>query len=405
MKSRLTCCLLIGCCCMLLCAQEMTYNITLSNNWNESKEYEPVVLNLNDLKLNFTPKSATVWVENEEIASQLDDLTGDFVADELAFLVNMPANSKKKVKITFSSKKSNKQYPPQVYAEMLISDKKEKHPQIQSLTTPGTSYVYNNLHHHGPAFESELTAFRTYFDQRQSVDIYGKQKKQLELSTTQFYPTQAQIDEGYGDDVLWAGTTVGLGSLRGYDNGKLLNIEPVAWRTECIRAYGPIRTVVDIIDNAWEYQGKELNMTSRYILYGGHRDVRVELSFNEELEKEQFCTGIIKLEKAELFNNSKGLAACWGENWPYGKKDTIDHPKVTLGLGIYVPQKYINGEPENVENVLYLIGAAGEKNLNYFITFSTVRENFGYKNSQEWFSYVEQWENNLNHPLIIEIEK
>lgn len=33
-------------------------------------------------------------------------------------------------------------------------------------------------------------------------------------------------------------------------------------------------------------------MTHRYILYAGHRDLRIETTFAEPLEEETFCTGV-----------------------------------------------------------------------------------------------------------------
>ena len=170
---------------------------------------------------------------------------------------------------------------------------------------PGNSTVYNNLHHHGTALESALVAYRIYFDQKQKVDLLGKFKKGFELKETQFYPTQEHKDKGYGDDVLWVGGTCGGGALKGWVDGKTTHIEPVAYRTETIRSYGPIRTVVDVIDTDWQYQGKELNMTNRYILYGGHRDAQVDVFFAAPRGEETFCTGVINVKDSEHYTDSK----------------------------------------------------------------------------------------------------
>lgn len=59
------------------------------------------------------------------------------------------------------------------------------------------------MHHHGPAFESELVAYRLYFDKKQTVDIYGKFNKGFEIKESQFYPTDEQLARGFGDDVCW----------------------------------------------------------------------------------------------------------------------------------------------------------------------------------------------------------
>ena len=88
-----------------------------------------------------------------------------------------------------SSAQTDKTYPARVFAEMLIRDaKKQKHAPTQSVTVPGTTNFYNMLHGHGPMFESELVAYRVYFNQKQTVDPYGKFKKGLEIKESGFYP-------------------------------------------------------------------------------------------------------------------------------------------------------------------------------------------------------------------------
>lgn len=387
---------------LTLQAQEKELTLTVSNSWKEAKQNEPVVVNLEKLNLGFTVQSVIVKEGTTEIPSQLDDLNGDGKADEAAFLLDMPAKSKRNITVTLSAEKSDKTYPAQVYAQMMLSDKKKKYPKIQSLTVPGESDVYNCLHHHGPAFESELVAYRIYFDKRQTVDIYGKSRKGFELAETLFYPTDEHKAKGYGDDVLWVGSTCGAGTLKGWENGKPAHIIPTL-RTECIRAYGPLRTVVDVIDTDWEYQGKTITMTTRYILYGGHRDARVEVSFAEPLGDETFCTGVINVKNSEHFTDHKGLIGCWGTDWPAGANDTIGRKLETVGLAVCIPNRYVKEEQPVTENLLYTVGAKGQEGFTYHISFASLRESFGFKNAKEWFAYMKQWEKELEHPCEVKI--
>ena len=387
---------------LTLQAQEKELTLTVSNSWKEAKQNEPVVVNLEKLNLGFTVQSVIVKEGTTEIPSQLDDLNGDGKADEAAFLLDMPAKSKRNITVTLSAEKSDKTYPAQVYAQMMLSDKKKKYPKIQSLTVPGESDVYNCLHHHGPAFESELVAYRIYFDKRQTVDIYGKSRKGFELAETLFYPTDEHKAKGYGDDVLWVGSTCGAGTLKGWENGKPAHIIPTL-RTECIRAYGPLRTVVDVIDADWEYQGKTITMTTRYILYGGHRDARVEVSFAEPLGEETFCTGVINVKNSEHFTDHKGLIGCWGTDWPAGANDTIGRKLETVGLAVCIPNRYVKEEQPVTENLLYTVGAKGQEGFTYHVSFASLRESFGFKNAKEWFAYMKQWKKELEHPCEVKI--
>jgi hypothetical protein len=93
MKKSIKIALAIVCCLPLnALAQKAEKNISIEveNAWSKAKENEPVVLKIKDLNAGFTVKSATVWVGNREIPSQLDDLNGDRKADELAFVTDVP---------------------------------------------------------------------------------------------------------------------------------------------------------------------------------------------------------------------------------------------------------------------------------------------------------------------------
>ena len=358
---------------LLLCGLSVTaeaqetqksFKVEVSNTWNKAKADEPVVIKLSEINPQFRVRSAVVMNGSEEIPSQLDDLNGDLRPDELAFVIDLPAKSKKTVTVTLSSAKSDKTYPARVYAEMLVSDKRGKHVPVHSVTIPGTSNIYNQMHHHGPAFESEL--------------VYKRQ-------------------------VLLVGGSCGLGALKGWDGKKSTHIEPVSTLTERIIAYGPVRTIAEIEVTDWQYQGSELRMTNRYTLYGGHRDVFVETFFEEPLKDEIFCTGVIDIKGSVSYSDHKGLIGCWGTDWPVN--DTVKYAKETVGLGTYIPQKYVKAEVKDKANYLYTIGAKGSKYFTHNITFTSMKETFGYKTPEAWFAYIREWKEELEHPAVVKVMK
>ena len=64
--------------------------IEIVNDWEIHKQDEPVVVGLKDIDIDFDVRSVRVWDGEREIASQLDDLDGNGLADELAFLNLQP---------------------------------------------------------------------------------------------------------------------------------------------------------------------------------------------------------------------------------------------------------------------------------------------------------------------------
>lgn len=382
------------------------FTVEVSNQWNKEKIDAPVVIRLDQMRSSFRVRSAVVMYSNEEIPSQLDDINGDLKADELAFVIDMAPQSRKVFTVTLSSAESKKNYTPRVFAEMLVRDaKKQQHVPAQSITVPGNASSYNMLQHHGPAFESALVAYRIYFDKKQTVDPYGKFKKGLEIQESQFYPTNEQLAQGFGDDVLMVGNSCGIGTLKGWSGTQATHIEPVAFRTERILAYGPVRTITDVEVKGWQYQGKELTMTNRYILYAGHRDILVETFFAEPLKNEIFCTGVQNIMGNETisYSDHKGLIGSWGRHWPV--TDTVKYTKETIGIATYIPQKYVRQEVKDKDNFLYTISSPGSKCFHHYTMFTSRKETFGYPTSEAWFAYMQEWKEDLEHPVIIKVRK
>jgi hypothetical protein len=392
---------------MLLAAQTATQTITVevSNKAKTQRVDEPVVVNLADLELGFVPRSAVVTCGDTEIASQLDDLDGDRRADELAFVADIPAKGKRSFEVTFSDAKSDKKYTPRVYADLKIADKKSgKHALVRSVTIPGTTNVYSHMHHHGPAFESELVAYRIYFNEKVTPDPYGKFNKGLEIEESQFYPTDEQLARGFGDDVLRVGNSCGVGAFKGWNGTEATHITPVDQMTERIIAYGPIRTVTEVEVNGWQYNGKEYNsVVTRYTLYAGHRDMQVEAFFDTTLNGERFSTGAQILKEGTAYSDHKGLTASWGTDWPVN--DTVKYAKETVGIATYVPQKYVVKEAEDPVNYLYVIANDGGDYLKYYTMFTSMKETFGYKTPEAWFAYAEEWKKSLEQPVDVKIRK
>lgn len=385
--------------------QEKKIEVIVENPWNAEKVDEPVVIDLSSLGAGFTVKSATVFDGTNEIPSQLDDMNGDTRADELAFVINLPASGKKTLNVILSSLKSDKTYPARVYAEMLFrTSKKNKYAKGYAIYADGASDTYNVQHHHGAAFESELVAYRIYFNEKQTTDLYGKFHKGLELAESQFYPTDEQLKRGFGDDVIKVNSSCGAGTLRGWDGTQSTLIKPVAVRGQRILASGPVRTIVDAEVKGWQYQNKELNMINRYTLYAGHRDAQVDVLFDAPLDKEVFCTGVQNITgHADMFSDHNGLVASWGTDWPVN--DTVKYKKETVGLATYIPKKYVVKETSDKENFLYTISAPGKSSFRYYTSFTSCKETFGYPDKEKWFAYVQEWKKALEQPVKITVVK
>lgn len=380
--------------------QERTIKVNVTNDWSFDKTDEPVVVKLDEVKrLKFDVQSAIVRVEGKELPCQLDDLDGDAKADELVFLADIGSGQTLAYEVTLSATGAQKEYTPRVYADMMLDDKKGKHPFITSIETPGKSYIYSDLYHHGAAFETELTAFRVYFDHRQNIDIYGKKLRRLELADTHFYTTPEQMQKDYGNDVLWAGNSIGCGSFKLWDGTAPKNWDNVKTRGQRIIAAGPLRTVVEVKDMGVEDGG--LNVRQHYILYAGHRECEVQVVFDRPLASERFCTGVQKIGASPKgMTQSDGIAASWGADYPeMGKKDIF--PPETVGLAVYVPTEYVSEQKTDDLNYLFVVGKDGLTSMKYYISFCADKEAGGFHSADAWFESLAKWKEGLQNPVRV----
>lgn len=400
---------LLTMCCMATFAQR-TLTVSVSNTMNIVRNDQPVVIQLAPYG---DVRSAVVTLDGQEIPCQLDDLNQDETFDELCFLVDLGKKEKKQYTVSLYETGEPRQYTARVFAEMVMANTKDKklkknqqNNYIEAITARGdAAYTYNLQHHHGVDFESELNGIRIYFDARQTLDLYGKFKKQLELKETQFYTDKEQKAQGYGDDVLWVGQTFGLGAFRGWDGEKPTLVEPVRSRTQRIISYGPLRTIVEIIDRGWKTDTAKapVNMTLRYTQYAGHRDTDIDVFFNKDVSDYRFSTGIINVKGSVEFSDKKGLRACWGSDFP--TNDTINGKRETVGLAILVPQKnIISEEPANKDNYAYII-KVDDSHMAYKVIYTSDNESFGYHNAKEWFDFLKAWRKETGYPVDISIQQ
>ena len=414
MKSLIT--FLVLCAASAASAQQ-TISVKIENPLKQERTDQPVVISLSGYG---QVGSALVTCNGVETPCQLDDLDDDGQWDELCFLVNLAPREKKTYSVALSAEGEPRPYPARVYTEMVmrndkVKEKNKHNNYIQSISARGDcANSYNLQHHHGVCFESELNGIRIYFDKRQTLDLYGKFHKRLELQQTQFYTSDEQKQQEYGDDVLWVGDTYGLGAFRGWDAKKQqpTMIDPVKTRTQRVVSYGPLRTIVEVVDQGWQLpqdseeglapnaKPETINMTLRYTQYAGHRDTDVDVYFNSDASTHIFSTGIINVKgSVEMGDNYKGLRACWGTDYP--STDTLKWKPETVGLAILVPQKnVVTSWPANKDNYMLTVRPQGNS-MAYKVAYCSANEEFGFHSAEEWFDWLRHWREEVAHPIVV----
>ena len=396
----------------LVAQAQTTLKVSVGNPLSVRRTAVPVTIQLE------SPVRSALVVDSrgEEQPCQLDDLDNDGRYECLSFIVAEIGGKKTlDYSVTLSNEGQPRAYTPQVYAEMMLTNKKIKISNkqdlyISSLTVYNGTNPYWMLHHHGPAFENDMVAYRIYFDERQTVDIYGKYRRGLELRDTQFYPDSLQKATGYGDDVLWVGKTFGVGAMRGWNKGAMQMLQDVESRTLSVVSRGPLRTVVKVVDKGWNPRypdtcthDERIDMTTYYTLYAGRRDCQVDILFSRDASRLQLSTGLVNVKQSSEYSDGRGLRGCWGTDWPVSAKDSVGHKRETVGLGICLPSTNVISElPADKSNYPFVVGNIATS-MRYHITFASDNETFpeGIHSAKAFFDYLKDWKRDIEHPCVI----
>ncbi len=405
MDFRLTVTSLLAGAALIAGAESRTLTVTATNTLPATRHSQPVIVNLEKYAPGLNATRAVATIDGKEIASQLDDLDHDGKADELVMVIDIPAKKKAVISVTLHDEGSQAEYEPMTNAYIKLRDEKKTHVKVNSVAFPGDINVkttYNSIYGHGAVMEGMHNALRVYMDNRQSIDLYGKSTPRLELEVTGFYTTPEQLAEGYGRDILWAGKSVAAGSFRGYQDGAPCTIDTVSSRGQEIIASGPLRSIIEVTDRDWIYNGTRHQMKQRYTMYAGRHDFDVDINITGITGNDRFCTGIQKLETDNHgFIDTDGLAGSWGSNIPDKKQPELVE---SLGLGLYVGPANNGGMVEDEYNYLSMLIPDADGNIHYSVNVGAEREAGGFKMAQTWFDNLKNWQKELSTPCKIEIK-
>ncbi|HWP52543.1 MAG TPA: DUF4861 family protein [Pyrinomonadaceae bacterium] len=273
-----------------------------------------------------------------ELPSQADDLDGDNKLDELAFQIDLKPKQTRIVTIAYGEtatiQRLRSEYPKRTAAKFTMK-------------------------FDGLGWESEATAWRIYFDQRNAIDVWGKRRPGLYLEMFGAPEYVYNVESPFGRDIYRIGDAIGIGAVAALVDGKAVRVSDVAERKWRIVSAGPARAIVELSYKGWKVAGREVKLTSRMTQWAGERGFthQVTLEGGNDLP---LITGIVRhpnLQERVLAPTSAEPALArlwWGPQVvEEGPSATAIHnlPDQNLGLAIILPgiqSKVIPDDPLNL---------------------------------------------------------
>jgi unsaturated chondroitin disaccharide hydrolase len=312
--------------------------VAITNPSNAQRNAEDIVLSVAELKRiapDFKPAAVIVTtgdastlaedartLQTVELPSQADDLDGDNKADEIAFQIDLKARQTRIVTIAYGEQftiaRLRGVYPKRAHAKFT------------------TKYE-------GLGWESDLTAWRIYFDKRNAIDLFGKKRPGLYLEMFGTPDWDYHAESPLGRDIYDVGDGLGLGSIGAYVNGKAEKVAEVTERKWRILSDGPVRSIAELEYKGWKTGGKSTDLVSRITTWAG------EYGFEHSIHATNadgitFVTGLPAKDGVNAAGASGDATVQVISTWGHqvvapGAKKKIMVPDQDLGLALFVPRE------------------------------------------------------------------
>jgi unsaturated rhamnogalacturonyl hydrolase len=354
--------------------------VRLVNPIAHARKSETVVLHLSDLRrlLPALEPATTVVVDatGAELPSQLVDMDGDAVADDIVFQNDFAPRESKTFTLRAGKRRAPTREDYRVYGRFV----RERHDDF--------------------AWENDRIAHRMYGPDLETwveeplvssgVDVWTKRVRKL-IVNDWYLTDDYHQDHGEGADLYSVGKSRGCGGLGVYQDGKLAVSRNFTGSR--VLANGPIRLVFELTYAPWSIGGARVSETKRVILDAGQNFDRFESTLAADPKGTPLVAGIgIAKHKGGLAESDPH--AGWLRTW-----EPLKQPNGNLGCAIVVPGATTEYKMTDTDHLLVTAVPAGGT-LVYFAGFGWDRSS-DVADAAAWAGLVESKRRELAAPLQI----
>ncbi len=220
-------------------------------------------------------KAVVVDAAGQPVLSQLVDLSGDELADELVFQADFAANESKAFSIRFGERKPFSRDQYRVYGRFV----RERH----------DDFAWENDRMARRAYGPDLETYPREPLTSSGIDVWVKSAPKLVINDW-YMLDRYHDDGGEGGDFYTVGKTRGCGGLGVWAGGKLHVSKN--FQTTRVLANGPIRLVFELNYAPWDAGGTKVEETKRIVLDAGQSFERVESNLKTSGKAQPWSVGI-----------------------------------------------------------------------------------------------------------------
>lgn len=386
-----------------------SFQISLNNNADQGHT-SVVLLDIASIEVKHDDFNVDAFVAFQgatELPSQAIDTDGDKSADQIGVHLETPASEKLQLTIFYAKTGSkSRSYPQLTQAE--ISRKEGGYfedrvyiggnfQNVQALRVPPehTDHSYY-IRYEGPGWESDKIGYRFYLDWRNATDIFGKRTPEMVLQKVgqDGFDSYHEMAD-WGMDILKVGSSLGIGSIAMWHEGKAERVA-VTDSIYCeIFANGPVYSQIRTVYSGWEIAGGKHDLISDLSITAGSRLTRHSLQVSDN--PENLCTGIVKHPGTTLLKKS-GTEKTWGYLATYGQQ-SLSEDKLGMAV-LFRPENFISFAEDEHSEVVVLKPEEGK--LEYYFLAAWEQEPGGIQSESEFMTYIDELTVSLGEAITVD---
>lgn len=239
------------------------------------------------------------------------------------------------------------------------------------------------LRYEGPGWENQKVAYRLYLDWRNAIDIFGKKVDTLVLPYVgQDGFSSYHENAGWGQDILKAGESLGIGGFGRFVDNKVVHFSSVEKTIAKIKNTDN-QSSVHIEYKDWKTGNSTIDLEAILTIFPSDLYTKVELEPSEQLNG--LTTGIVKKENIPLLQNDT-LSSEWGYIATYGPH-TLVNPTDKLGMAVFYKKDQLDTIINGQYNHLVVFKPTTKKITYYFLGAWEQQKN-GLTTKEEFEEYL-----------------
>jgi hypothetical protein len=358
-------------------------SVTVGNELALARPSETIVLDATEVVRLLAIKDArrvhvTDAKSGKELLTQVVDLDGDGVLDQLLFQVDLAAGESRRLALTEGEPLHAKASDFRAYGRFV----RERFDDFAWENERVAHRMY------GKALETWLLEPLT----SSTVDVWCKRTRRLVVNDW-YMADNYHSDSGEGADFYSAGTSRGCGGSGLWVGGRLWSSRNFVQSR--VIANGPLRVVFELVYEPWMVAGQRVAEVKRISLDAGQQLNRFESRYllvggNEVI----FATGLKKAAGATIASKKE---AAWLRSWEAIKGDNGN-----LGLAIVMdPAALVEVREDEGNNLMVAKAPAGQPAVYY--AGSAWDRGGDIADAAAWDVYLDRWAERLRSPVTVKL--